>query len=87
MGARKSIREHYHRLNEDYFNKFESVLDGSSTGPKWLADDRIAPIVEKSLKFLDGKRYDLLVRSLLIPGALRKSLARVMSEPRSTFVG
>lgn len=30
---------------------------------------------------------DLLVRSLLILGASRKNLARILSEPRSTFVG
>lgn len=49
----------YHEYQRQYFEKFDSLLDGTTAGPRWLADDRIAAIVSDSLHFLDQVRWDL----------------------------
>jgi putative transposase len=48
-----------------YFKRFDGLLDGSSTGPAWLKDERVARIVSDAVHFLDGKRYDLLCSCIM----------------------
>lgn len=41
------------------FKKYESLLDGQSTGPVWLSNKNIADIVKEALHYRDNKEYDL----------------------------
>jgi len=47
------------RFEDKFFKKYESLLDGQSTGPHWLKNNKIAAIVMESLHFRDHKEYDL----------------------------
>ncbi len=43
-----------------YFERFDELLDGNSTGPLWLRESAVASIVKEALHYRDGKEYDLL---------------------------
>ena len=49
----------------EYFEKFDSLLDGDTAGPLWLRDARIASLVADSLKFYDGTHYDLIAYCIM----------------------
>ncbi|HUR98190.1 MAG TPA: hypothetical protein VMZ26_09025 [Pyrinomonadaceae bacterium] len=42
-----------------WFGRFEEILDRAASGPRWLADSKIAQIVADSLRYRDGRVYDL----------------------------
>jgi putative transposase len=44
---------------EEYFDKFNDLLDGSCTGPHWLSEPAVTGIVSEAIKYRDGKGYDL----------------------------
>ena len=48
-----------------WFAKFESVLDGSTHGPVWLRDDRIAAQIAEGLRYRDGRVYRLDAFSIM----------------------
>ena len=66
---RQSNPFHYDRVKLDFerkwFAKFESVLDGSTHGPVWLRDDRIAAQIAESLRYRDGRVYRLDAFSIM----------------------
>lgn len=47
------------RFESLLFKKYESLLDGQSTGPRWLMEKNISAIVMEALHFRDSKEYDL----------------------------
>jgi putative transposase len=57
---RKQLTASWSVHQKEYFEKFDALLDGGTTGPRWLADERIAGIVAEALRYRDGKDYDLL---------------------------
>lgn len=42
-----------------WFKKFEDLLDGTTTGPLWLREEKIAEIIAEALQNRDGKVYRL----------------------------
>lgn len=54
---------YYAQVKRDFerawFAKFESLLDGSTVGPIWLNDERVASRVAESLHYRHGKVYRL----------------------------
>lgn len=52
-------------FNRRWFARFEEILHRAETGPTWLADSRIAKILADSLKYRDGRVYDLLAYSIM----------------------
>ena len=54
---------HYDLVKRDFertwFQKFESLLDGTATGPVWLNDERVASSVVESLHYRHEKVYRL----------------------------
>ncbi len=54
-------REH----QKAYFEKFDALLDGSTSGPHWLADERVASCTAEAMHFHDGKGYDLLAYTVM----------------------
>ncbi len=66
---RQSNPFHYDRVKLDFerkwFAKFESVLDGSTHGPVWLRDDRIAAQIAEGLRYRDGRVYRLDAFSIM----------------------
>jgi REP element-mobilizing transposase RayT len=52
-------------FNGPYFTNFDKLLDGSSAGPRWLADERIAAMVAEAIHFRDKKQYDLYAFTIM----------------------
>lgn len=57
--------ELFRQIRQEYFEKFDSLLDGSSTGPRWLGDPCIAELIVEVLHFRDKKLYDLLAFTVM----------------------
>ena len=47
-------------ISNDYFGKFDSLLDNPTSGPIYLGRTSIAKIVQDGLHFWDGKRFRLI---------------------------
>jgi REP element-mobilizing transposase RayT len=60
--SRNKLADEFER---QWFLKYDSWLDHAETGPRWLADPRIAELVSESIKFRDGKVFDLDAFSLM----------------------
>lgn len=46
--------------HEEYFEKFDELLDDSQTGPRWLCEPPVAEVISEAISHRDGKVYDLL---------------------------
>jgi putative transposase len=58
----KDINERKHlqyEFQRRWFAKYDAYLDRAETGPKWLIDPGIAKLVYESIRYRDGKVYDL----------------------------
>ena len=53
--------EHY----EDYFDRFEALLNGSCQSPRWLAQDEVASVVAEAIHYRDGRMYDLVASTIM----------------------
>ncbi|MEK6570820.1 MAG: transposase [Bacteroidota bacterium] len=58
-------RDEWHLHHQAYFEKVDSLLDNDSSGPRWLADERIAAIVAEAFHHRDEKEYDLLAFTIM----------------------
>ena len=54
-----------HEHHWSYFERFDEVLDGNSTGPLWLREPAVANIVKEALHHRDGTEYDLLAYCIM----------------------
>lgn len=52
-------------LHRQYFIKYDRLLHASESGPHWLADWRIARVVNDCLLWGDGKRYHLVAFTIM----------------------
>lgn len=50
---------------DQLFKYYEEILDSENHGPTWLRDPKVAAIWENSLKFFDGKRYELISSTVM----------------------
>jgi putative transposase len=50
---------------KNYFEKFDSLLDGAAIGPTWLAQDSIAQIVVDAMLKRDRNDYDLVAYTVM----------------------
>ena len=48
-----------------YFGRFDAQLEKGEFGPTWLRQPAIAELVGQSLRYFDGKAYDLLCYCLM----------------------
>jgi REP element-mobilizing transposase RayT len=58
-----SPEERRHRAYDEQmrmFGRWEAALDAAQESPRWLADDRIARMMVESIRWRDGKVYELL---------------------------
>ncbi len=58
-------RSRFGELARRHFAILESWLDKATTGPRWLADARIAELVAEALHYRDGLHYRLDVYSIM----------------------
>lgn len=65
ISSRTGRRTAYHEHQRLYFERFDGMLDRASTGPRWLADPRLACVVMDGLRFRDGREYDLHAFTLM----------------------
>lgn len=64
--ANKATRyEEYKKYQSVYFSKFDKLLDGSTFGPKWLKEEKVAQVVKKTIHFYDKKAYDLICYTIM----------------------
>jgi len=54
-----SADQHYAEQKR-YFGRFDAQLARADCGPTWLAQPEVATVVEQSMRYFDGKSYDLL---------------------------
>lgn len=47
------------------FGRWDAALDASDSGPRWLADPRVAAVVVEALHYRHGQVYDLLVSCVM----------------------
>ena len=52
-------------FNRRWFARFEEILDKAASGPRLLADPRVGQIVADSLRYRDGRVYDLAAYSIM----------------------
>jgi REP element-mobilizing transposase RayT len=52
--------ENRNHLNKLYFGKFDSLLDHSESGEKWLENDEIAKIIANKIHDFDDDKYVLI---------------------------
>jgi REP element-mobilizing transposase RayT len=64
------------RLGAAYFAKFDKLLDSASSGPRWLADQRVAALVAEAIHFRDKTQYDLYAFTVM-PNHVHMVLATV----------
>lgn len=57
-GLGVSLKDKY-QIHKSIFDKYESLLDNSKSGPVWLKERKIAEIVMESIHHRDGILYDL----------------------------
>jgi REP element-mobilizing transposase RayT len=50
---------------QTYFERFDTLLDGSSVGPTWLRESAVAAIVKKAIHYRDARQYDLIAYSIM----------------------
>lgn len=58
---KRLLQEHHW----SYFERFDDVLDGNSTGPLWLREPAVASIAKEALHYRDGREYDLLAYCIM----------------------
>lgn len=63
--SKNEKKERYKKYISDYFGKFDKLLDGSATGPKWLSEPEVSKVVQDSIHFRDGKEYDLIAYTIM----------------------
>lgn len=62
-----------------YFQRFDELLDGNSTGPLWLREPAVASIVKEALHYRDEKEYNLLAYCIM-PNHVHLVVSR-LAEP------
>ncbi len=60
--GRFNLKKEIHRA---FFLKYDALLHENTTGPQWLADERIAQVVHDSLHWGDERRYHLIAFTIL----------------------
>ena len=63
--AEEQKRVEHHKLSAAYFARFNNLLDNPTSGPRWLADERIAAMVAEAIHFRDMKLYDLYAFTIM----------------------
>ncbi len=56
------LKQEIHRA---FFLKYDALIHENTTGPQWLADERIAQVVHDSLHWGDKRRYHLIAFTIL----------------------
>lgn len=72
------------RLTRQYFTAYETILEKSDFGPKWLGIDAVAKQVASALHYFDGKRYELIAYCLM-SNHIHAVFTLVDGEESSTF--
>ena len=55
----KEVDQKFLKSRKLYFGKFDALLDGTTEGNRWLAIPKVADLVTESIRYRDGKEYDL----------------------------
>ena len=66
------------------FGKWDDALHNNKTGPFWLKEDRIAEIVANSIRFHDGKWFDVLAYCIM-PNHVHLVLAPYESSENADY--
>jgi len=80
------LKEELRKCYDLYFGKFDALLDGSTTGPHWLKEEKIAKIWTDALFHFDGVRYKLICSTVMsnhvhfVFYKLDRSLSRIMQS-------
>jgi putative transposase len=62
---KSEVRSALDRMAEDFFRKYDDLLDSASAGPRWLGQREVAELVNGAIQYRDGKDYDLLAHTIM----------------------
>jgi REP element-mobilizing transposase RayT len=57
--------DEWHEFNNEYFARYDGLLDRSSLVPLWLREPEIAQMVHDAILFQDKKQYDLIAHCIM----------------------
>lgn len=80
----KQKHDTWREYQKTYFGKFDGLLDGSKSGPKWLRQPEIAGLVAEALRYRDGKQFDV-VAYCIMPNHVHlviENVGRDLSRPK-----
>ena len=61
----KNKSEKYYKSQENYFTKFDGLLDKNKSGPDWLKNEKVAEIVKEAIHNKDEIEYDLIAYTIM----------------------
>ena len=61
----QGLFELFRKKRWGYFRHFNTLLNGTSTGPHWLRQYEIAEIVKETMHYRDSRVYDLIAYSIM----------------------
>jgi putative transposase len=65
IGNRKNRADEWHEFNNEYFSRFDGLLDRNENGSLWLQDPRIATVVQDAIHHRDKREYDLIAYCIM----------------------
>ncbi len=57
--------EEWRAIQENYFDRFDTLIDSSMTGPRWLERPDVSAIVAEAIHYRDVKMYDLYAYTIM----------------------
>jgi hypothetical protein len=61
----KARADEWEECNDQYFARFDDLLDKNKKGSLWLLNPRIADLVKDAIHYRDNKEYELIVYSIM----------------------
>lgn len=94
LDALDSSGQQLQKQEQLWFEEYEQCLHNATSGPVWLADDRIAALVAESLHYHDQQRYRLdafcimpnHVHTILLPLPMEKTARVAMLSQKLMLV-
>jgi len=65
INNRKTRSDEWYEFNNDYFSRFDGLLDKESNSPQWLREPSVVQMVHNAILFQDRKQYDLIAHCIM----------------------
>ena len=65
IGDERRKLDEYRAHQQAHFERFEQLLDGCTTGPRWLQEQELADIVAEAIHYRDKRDYELMAYCIM----------------------